>query len=60
MQERQVRSAARQEQQFREYVQDLAADGSTPADQLAKLADLKQRGALTEAEFEAEKAKVLS
>ena len=60
MQERQVRSVARQEQEFREYVQDVAADGSTPADQLAKLADLKQRGVLTDAEFQAEKTKILS
>jgi Phospholipase_D-nuclease N-terminal/Short C-terminal domain len=60
MQERQVRAVERQEQDFREYVQDVAADGSTPADQLAKLADLKERGALTDAEFDAEKAKILS
>ena len=60
MQERQVRDVARQEQDFREYVQDVAGDGSTPADQLAKLADLKERGVLTDAEFAAEKAKILS
>jgi type VI protein secretion system component VasK len=33
---------------------------STPADQLARLADLRQRGALTAEEFEQQKAKVLS
>jgi hypothetical protein len=59
MQERQLQSAARQEQDFREYVQDVAS-GPGPADQLAKLADLKDRGVLTEAEFEAEKAKILT
>jgi phospholipase D-like protein/putative oligomerization/nucleic acid binding protein len=60
MHERQVGDVARQEQQFREYVQDAATQGSTPADQLAKLADLKERGVLTDAEFDAEKAKILS
>jgi hypothetical protein len=59
MHERAMQRAARQEEQFRGYVQDAA--GSTgSADQLAKLADLKQRGVLTDAEFEAEKAKILS
>jgi Short C-terminal domain/Phospholipase_D-nuclease N-terminal len=32
----------------------------TPADQLSRLADLRQRGALTAEEFEQEKAKVIS
>jgi Short C-terminal domain/Phospholipase_D-nuclease N-terminal len=59
MQERSVERAAQQEQDFRGYVQEAAA-GSSPADQLAKLADLKQQGVLTDAEFEAEKAKILS
>jgi hypothetical protein len=36
------------------------AGSSGTADQLAKLADLKEKGVLTDAEFEAEKAKVLS
>ena len=30
------------------------------ADELAKLADLKAKGVLTDAEFEAQKAKILS
>jgi hypothetical protein len=60
MQERQMQRAARQEQQFREYVQDAATDSSSSADQLSRLADLKERGVLTDAEFEAEKAKILS
>jgi hypothetical protein len=59
MQERAMERAAQQEQQMREYVQD-AAGSSGSADQLAKLADLKDRGVLTDAEFEAEKAKILS
>ena len=59
MQERQMRSAARQQDEFRQYVQE-AAGASDPADQVAKLADLRDRGVITEAEFQAEKAKVLA
>src|SRR5215469_2485592 len=51
MQERAAQRAAQQEQDFRGYVQE-AAGGSSSADQLAKLADLKQQGVLTDAEFE--------
>jgi Short C-terminal domain/Phospholipase_D-nuclease N-terminal len=59
MQERSAQSAARQEQDFRGYVQE-AAGGSGPADQLTKLAALKDQGVLSDAEFEAEKAKILA
>jgi putative oligomerization/nucleic acid binding protein/phospholipase D-like protein len=59
MQERAAERASRQEQAFRGYVQE-AAGGSGTADQLTKLADLKAKGVITDAEFEAEKAKVLS
>jgi hypothetical protein len=60
MQERAMKRAADQEQAFRGYVQDVAASSTGPADELAKLADLKQRGVISDAEFEAEKAKILS
>jgi ABC-type multidrug transport system fused ATPase/permease subunit len=59
MHERAVERASRQEQAFRGYVQD-AAGGSGSADQLTKLADLKAKGVITDEEFEAEKAKILS
>jgi ABC-type multidrug transport system fused ATPase/permease subunit len=59
MQERATRDAAKQEQEFKGYVQQVASEGGT-ADQLAKLADLKDRGVLSEEEFQAQKAKVLS
>ena len=59
MHERAVRTAQQQDQQFREYVQDAAGSGNT-ADQLAKLADLRDRGVITPAEFEQQKAKVLA
>jgi membrane protein implicated in regulation of membrane protease activity len=59
MQERAVREAQQQDQEFRRYVQDAAAQG-TPADQLAKLAELRDRGVITPDEFEREKTKVLA
>ena len=59
MHERQVRDVQAQEQQFRSYVQEAAGSGNT-ADQLAKLADLRDRGVITAEEFDREKAKVLA
>ena len=59
MHERQAQQAADQQQAFDSYVKQAAVSGST-ADDLAKLADLKQQGVLTDAEFEAQKAKILS
>jgi hypothetical protein len=48
------------EKAFRGYVQDVAASSLAPADQLSKFADLKARGVITDAEFEVQKAKILS
>ncbi len=58
MHERQTQDAARQEQAFRQYVQQ-AAGPSSPADELVKLADLRDRGVITPEEFERQKAAVL-
>jgi len=59
MQERAQQDARQQEKDFRAYVQEAASSG-TPADQLAKLADLRDRGVISAEEFEREKAKVLA
>ena len=59
MQERAVQDSQQRDQQFRSYVQD-AAGSQTTADQLTKLADLRDRGVITADEFEREKAKVLA
>ena len=61
MHERAAQDARQQDQEFREYVQQ-AASGSpgTSADQLTKLADLRNRGVITSEEFEREKAKILA
>jgi hypothetical protein len=60
MHERAVQDARRQDQEFRQYVQQ-AASSSPPstADQLTKLADLRDRGVISAEEFDREKAKVL-
>ena len=58
MQERSVRAASSQEQAQRDYIQSVAGSGST-ADELAKLADLKNQGVISDQEFQAQKAKLL-
>jgi ABC-type multidrug transport system fused ATPase/permease subunit len=58
MHERAAKQAQQQQEVFNSYVSDAA--GASPTDELAKLADLKQRGAITDAEFETQKAKVLA
>ncbi len=59
MHERAAREAQQQEQEFRRYVQDAAGSQNT-ADQLAKLADLRDRGVIRAAEFEQQEAKILA
>ena len=59
MHERSVREAQTEDKQFREYVRDAAGTKSS-ADELAKLADLKERGVITDAEFQQGKAKILA
>jgi type VI protein secretion system component VasK len=58
MHEHAVQQAQQQDREFRAYVQDAAGSQSS-ADQLAKLADLRDRGAISADEFAREKAKVL-
>ena len=59
MHERAVAQAQRQQQAFDDYVRQTAG-GSSQVDELAKLADLKAKGVLSDAEFESQKAKLLS
>jgi hypothetical protein len=61
MHERAARDAAQQQQAFDEAVRQAAGTpGNSTADQLSKLADLKSQGVLTDAEFEAQKSKILA
>jgi hypothetical protein len=54
MHERDVKAAEDSEQAFRQFV---AQD--SPAEELAKLHDLKEKGAITDAEYNAAKAKII-
>jgi hypothetical protein len=61
MHERQAQEAAAQQDAFDQYVKQAAGtSGDNTADQLAKLAELKSQGVLTDAEFDAQKAKILA
>jgi putative oligomerization/nucleic acid binding protein/phospholipase D-like protein len=60
MHERSAQQARQQEAAFRSYVQDAAGSPASSADELAKLADLRQRGVITTDEFEREKNKILA
>ena len=59
MHERAAQQAQQQQRAFDAYVRQSAGTTNT-ADELAKLVDLKNSGALTDAEFEAQKAKLLT
>jgi type VI protein secretion system component VasK len=54
-----IDAAKEQEQAFQTYVQQ-AAGTPGPADQLAKLADLKEKGAITEEEYNRLKAEIIN
>jgi membrane protease subunit (stomatin/prohibitin family) len=60
MQERAERDAQRQDEATRAYIQQAAGSSASSADQLAKLADLRDRGVITADEFAREKAKILT
>jgi ABC-type multidrug transport system fused ATPase/permease subunit len=59
MHERAAQQARRQDEEFRAYVQQAAGSQNT-TEQLAKLADLRDRGVITAEEFDREKAKILT
>jgi len=60
MGKRDLARAQAQDAEFRQYVQSAAVSGRSTADQLATLADLKDRGVISEDEFAAQKAKILA
>ncbi len=59
MRDRAIAEQAEAKKQFDSYVQEQAAAAS-PADELHKLSDLKDKGAISQEEFDAAKAKLLS
>jgi len=58
MQEHQIQAAQQQKQMMDDYIKETA--GGSTADELSKLADLKAKGAISDADFETAKAKLLS
>ena len=60
MQTRDIETAKAQELAFQDYVRTTAASGGSTAEELAKLADLRDRNVISAAEFEAQKAKLLA
>ena len=61
MNERARAQAQRNEERSRQYIQEVAAAGpASTADELTKLADLRDRGAISDGDYEKAKTKVLS
>ena len=60
MHNRAAKLAEQQDAAARSYIREAAGPESSPADQLAKLADLHDRGVITDEEFQQQKAKVLA
>jgi hypothetical protein len=60
MSEHALHQAQRQEEQMRTYVQSVAGSSTSAADEIGRLAELRDKGALSEEEFQAAKAKVLA
>ena len=54
-----VADARASDEAMRAYIQDTAGSGGSTADELAKLADLRDRGAISDSEYEQGKARVL-
>jgi uncharacterized protein YnzC (UPF0291/DUF896 family) len=59
MAERAMKQAADQEKMRRQYVQDVASSSSSVADEIGKLASLRDQGVLTQEEFDAQKTALL-
>ncbi len=59
MAERDMRSAQAQQQAMDNYIRSTAGSSTGTADELAKLAGLRDSGVLTDAEFAAQKAKLI-
>lgn len=61
MGEHAVQDAKEQDAAMRRYVQNVvSSDGRSTADEIARLADLRDRGVISEEEFQQAKAKALS
>lgn len=60
MAERNMQTAMAREEATRAYIQSAAGTSASTADELEKLASLKASGVISDSEFEAQKAKLLT
>ena len=60
MQNRSMKQATDAQNAQREYIQSVAGGGSSSADEIGKLASLRDSGHITNEEFQAQKAKLLA
>jgi len=60
MNEHAAQAAQAQDARQRAYIQNTVSQTSSPAEELSRLADLKNQGVITDAEFDQLKAKALS
>ena len=60
MADRDLDEARTRQAAFQSYVQDVAVSGGSAADELTKLASLRDRGVITDAEFAQQKSKLLA
>lgn len=60
MREHAMQAAQDEEEATQQYIRSVATDGSNTADELSKLAALRDQGVLSQQEFEEQKARILS
>ena len=60
MHEHAVAQAQAQDEAMQQYIRGVAASNGSPADELARLAELRDRGVLSDAEFQDLKARALA
>ena len=60
MAERHMAQVKQQNTAFQDYVRDVAGKPASPADEVAKLVDLRASGVITDEEFERQKARILA
>lgn len=60
MGEHAISDAQRRDQEMRSYVQSVAGPGTSTAEEIGRLAELKASGAISEDEFQQAKAKLLA
>lgn len=60
MQQHQVEAAVAQDKAMRSYIRNVTGSDGSAVDQLARLAELRDKGVLTEEEFQQLKAKAIS